>query len=242
MRSVPEHVAIIMDGNGRWATARGKPRLEGHKAGSDAARLVVESAAELGIKHLTLFGFSSENWNRPAEEVNGLISLLRFYLKKEVSELNKNGVRLLVIGDRDRFDDEIKKLINNAEKLTANNTKITVTVAFSYGGRQDIVNAAQNIAKKVQSGELQISEIDEDIFSKNLMTKELPDPDLIIRTSGENRVSNFLMWQMAYSEILFTNALWPDFSKKDLEEAIEEFNNRERRYGSVPDSKIIGTK
>ncbi len=239
MTTIPKHVAIIMDGNGRWATARGMNRLEGHKQGAEAARTIVESAAELGIEYLTLFGFSTENWNRPEEEVIGLVALLRYYLKKEVAELHKNDVRLLVIGDRDRFDDEIINLIESAEKLTANNKKITVTVAFSYSGRQDIVTTVKDLAEKVQCGELLVSDIDEETFAQNLMTKNTPDPDLVIRTSGENRVSNFLMWQMAYAEILFTETLWPDFAKVDLEKAIDEFSNRERRFGSIPGSKNV---
>jgi len=239
MSEMPKHVAIIMDGNGRWATARGLKRSEGHRKGAEATRKVVEAAAELGVKYLTLFAFSSENWNRPEEEVIDLMNLLRFYLKKEISELNKNNVRLLVIGDRSRLSDDIVKLIEKAEALTKDNDKITVTIALNYGGRQDIVFAAKEIAEKVKSGTLEIDEINENIFSQYLMTKDIPDPDVMIRTSGESRLSNFLMWQLAYTELYFTSVFWPDFSKEDIVEAIEYFKNRDRRYGGTSKVEVI---
>jgi len=239
MKSVPKHVAIIMDGNGRWATARGLGRNDGHKKGAEAARLAVETAAELGIEYLTLFGFSSENWKRPKDEIIGLMNLLRFYLKKELSNLQKKGVSLKVIGDRNRLDDDIIELIEKAEELTKDNKKITVTLALSYGGRQDIVFAAKELAKKVSSKELDIEEIDEDIFAENLMTNEMPNPDLVIRTSGENRISNFLIWDIAYSELYFTEVLWPDFSKEDMLSALNFFKKCDRRYGGTSSRAAI---
>jgi undecaprenyl diphosphate synthase len=222
-----------MDGNGRWAAARGLSRAEGHKKGAEAARQAVESAKDLGIRYLTLFSFSSENWNRPAVEIDGLMNLLRYYLKKETAELHKGGARLLIIGDRAKLSQDIVALIENAETLTRNNDKITVVIALSYGGRQDILFAAKELARQAKAGLVDIEKADEDIFSQYLMTKEIPDPDLMIRTSGESRISNFLMWQLAYAELFFTPTLWPDFSKKDMEAAVEFFNGRERRYGGI---------
>ncbi len=233
---LPRHVAIIMDGNGRWATARGLTRTEGHRKGAEAARHAVEAAGELGIKYITLFAFSSENWNRPADEVNDLMNLLRYYLKKETAELHKNGARIRVIGDRTALPHDIVKLIENAENLTRDNTKITVVLALNYGGRQDIVSAAKDLAKQVKAGEADLSQIDENSFSGYLMTGDIPDPDLMIRTSGESRISNFLLWQMAYAELYFTDTLWPDFSKKDLEQAVAYFAGRDRRYGGLSQS------
>ena len=235
-QNIPQHVAIIMDGNGRWATARGLSRTEGHRKGAEAARHVVTSAGELGIPYLTLFAFSSENWNRPADEVSDLMSLLRYYLKKETAELHKNGARIRVIGDRAALPLDIVKLIENAESLTRDNAKITVVLALNYGGRQDIVFAAKELARQVKAGETDIARIDENSFSRHMMTGDIPDPDLMIRTSGESRISNFLLWQMAYAELYFTDTLWPDFSKKDLEQAIAFFSSRDRRYGGLSQS------
>jgi undecaprenyl diphosphate synthase len=231
--NTPKHVAIIMDGNGRWATARGLSRAEGHRKGAEAARLVVDSAKELGIPYLTLFSFSSENWNRPAEEIEDLMNLLRYYLKKETAELHKGGARLLVIGDRTRLSHDIVQLIENAETLTKNNEQIIVVIALSYGGRQDIVFAARELARQAKAGAIDPEKMDEDIFSQYLMTEGIPDPDLMIRTSGESRISNFMMWQLAYAELFFTETLWPDFSKKDMEAAVAFFNSRDRRYGGI---------
>ncbi len=235
-QNMPAHVAIIMDGNGRWATARGLTRTEGHRKGAEAARHVVEAAGELGIRYLTLFAFSSENWNRPADEVSDLMNLLRYYLKKETAELHKNGAQIRVIGDRTALPHDIAKLIDNAENLTRDNMKITVVLALNYGGRQDIIFAAKQLAKQVQAGEADLAQIDENSFSGYLMTGDMPDPDLMIRTSGESRISNFLLWQMAYAELYFTDTLWPDFSKKDLEQAIAFFSSRDRRYGGLSQS------
>jgi undecaprenyl diphosphate synthase len=231
-RPIPRHIAIIMDGNGRWAQARGLPRIAGHRRGAEAARRAVIAAAELGVPYLTLFGFSSENWRRPSGEIQDLMGLLRHYLRGEIAELHRNGVRLKVIGELGRLDRDIIEMIEHAEAMTRDNARITVTIALSYGGRAEIVAAVRAIAQRVQSGSLASEAIDEDCFARHLFTANLPDPDLLIRTSGEQRISNFLLWQSAYSEFVFTKTLWPDFSKRDLEEAIDEFCGRERRYGA----------
>ena len=232
-RPVPRHIAIIMDGNGRWAQARGLPRIAGHRHGAEAARRAVTAAAELGVPYLTLFGFSSENWRRPSGEIHDLMGLLRHYLRGEIAELHRNGVRLRVIGELGRLDPDIIEMIERAEAMTRDNARITVTIALSYGGRAEIVAAVRAIAQRVQSGSLAAAAIDEDCFTRYLFTAGLPDPDLLIRTSGEQRISNFLLWQSAYSEFVFTKTLWPDFSKHDLEEAIDEFCGRDRRYGAA---------
>lgn len=229
---VPRHVAVIMDGNGRWANARGLPRTAGHKQGAETVRRIVQAAGELDIEYLTLFGFSSENWRRPESEIKELMKLLRYYLRSETAELHKNGVRMKVIGDRSAFDDDIVTLIENAEELTQDNEKITVLIALNYGGRHDILQAAQLMAKDTDVEALSSEEL-EQRFSQHLMTGEYPDPDILIRTSGEQRISNFLLWQCAYTEFVFTPTLWPDFSKKDLELALAEYAARERRYGAV---------
>ena len=231
--TAPGHVAIIMDGNGRWAKARGLPRTAGHKKGVDAVRRTVEAARELGIGTLTIFSFSSENWRRPEEEVSDLMGLLRFYLRSEVAELHRAGVRLRVIGDRTRLSEDINRLIDNAEGLTRDNRVMTLVVALSYGSRLEIVHAARRLAEEVAAGRLSPEAIDEDALSARLYTAEIPDPDLIIRTSGEKRISNFLLWQAAYAELVFVDTLWPDFTKRDLEAAIEEFHRRERRFGAT---------
>ncbi|WP_434618816.1 isoprenyl transferase [Azospirillum sp. B2RO_4] len=231
--TAPGHVAIIMDGNGRWAKARGLPRTAGHKKGVDAVRRTVEAARELGIGTLTIFSFSSENWRRPEEEVSDLMGLLRFYLRSEVAELHRAGVRLRVIGDRTRLSEDINRLIDNAEGLTRDNKVMTLVVALSYGSRLEIVHAARRLAEEVAAGRLKPEAIDEDALSARLYTADIPDPDLIIRTSGEKRISNFLLWQAAYAELVFVDTLWPDFTKRDLEAAIEEFHRRERRFGAT---------
>jgi undecaprenyl diphosphate synthase len=231
-RSVPRHVAIIMDGNGRWAKARGLPRIAGHRSGAEAARRAVTAAAELGIPYLTLFGFSSENWKRPSTEISDLMGLLRHYLHGEIAELHRNGVRLKVIGELSKLDPDIISLIEHAEALTRDNSRIYLTMALSYGGRAEIVAAVRAIARLVAAGKLAADAIDEDCLTRHMFTADIPDPDLLIRTSGEQRISNFLLWQCAYSELVFTKTLWPDFSKCDLEQAVDEFCGRERRYGS----------
>jgi undecaprenyl diphosphate synthase len=236
-RSLPRHVAIIMDGNGRWAKARGLPRIAGHRRGAEAARRAVIAAAEIGIPYLTLFGFSSENWKRPLGEIQDLMGLLRHYLRGEIAELHRNGVRLRVIGEFGRLAPDIITLIEHAEAMTRDNSRITLTIALSYGGRAEIVAAVRAIAEQVASGGLAAATVDEECLSRHLFTVGLPDPDLLIRTSGEQRISNFLLWQCAYSELVFTKTLWPDFSKDNLEQAIDEFCGRERRYGASVGSR-----
>lgn len=231
--TVPQHVAIIMDGNGRWAAAKGLPRVAGHRQGAEAVRRVVQASAEFSIPYLTLFGFSSENWKRPIQEVDDLMGLLRRYLRSEISELHEAGVKLQVIGDRNRLSGDLVRLIADAETRTAGNGGLCLTVALSYGGRQEIVEAARTLARAVAEGRLAVEEIDEERFAGALQTKDLPPPDLLIRTSGEQRISNFLLWQLAYAELVFTDRLWPDFDKSDLAAAIAEFQRRERRYGAV---------
>ena len=231
--AVPRHVAIIMDGNGRWAKARGLPRTVGHREGAEALRRVVRASAEFGVAYLTVFGFSSENWKRPAAEVTDLMGLLRLYLRKEIAEIDRNGVRLRVIGDRDRLSADIILLIEEAEGRTAANTRLNLTVALSYGGRAEIVSAAQQLARAVRAGSLDPEDIDELAFQRHLFTADIPDPDLVIRTSGEKRISNFLLWQSAYAEYVFMDKLWPDFAGDDLKSAIVEFSGRKRRYGAA---------
>jgi undecaprenyl diphosphate synthase len=231
--SPPKHVAIIMDGNGRWAVSRGLPRTAGHHRGAEAVRRTVIGAAELGIAYLTLFGFSSENWKRPPTEVDDLMGLLRLYLRSEIAELHRNGVRVKVIGDRERLSRDLVKMIVGAEEMTAGNRTLQLTVALSYGGRSEIAGAARLIAERVRAGAIDPAAIDEELFQAHLLTAGVPDPDLVIRTSGEKRLSNFLLWQTAYSELVFLDRLWPDFTKQDLEEAIREFRSRDRRYGAT---------
>jgi undecaprenyl diphosphate synthase len=236
-RSLPRHIAIIMDGNGRWAQARGLPRIAGHRQGAEAVRRTVRAAGELGIPYLTLFGFSSENWKRPLAEIDDLMGLLRHYLRGEIAELHRNNVRLRVIGDRQRLAPDIVTLIANAEGLTRENCGVNLTIALSYGGRAEIAAAVRAIAAKAKEGGLAPDEIDEDVISHHLFTADIPDPDLLIRTSGEQRISNFLLWQCAYSELVFTKTLWPDFGQADLAQAIADFGGRERRYGASVGSR-----
>ena len=233
----PAHVAIIMDGNGRWAKARGLPRIAGHRRGAEAVRRTVEAAGEFGIRYLTLFGFSSENWKRPAGEVDDLMGLLRHYIRAEIAELQAKGVCLRIIGERARLPRDIVALIDNAEALTAGNAGLRLAIALSYGGRVEIVSAARAIAAAVAAGKLAAEDIDESVFARHLLTVGMPDPDLVIRTSGEQRLSNFLLWQTAYSELVFTNTLWPDFGKADLETALRDYQGRDRRYGASVGSR-----
>ena len=229
----PIHVAIIMDGNGRWAKARGLPRVAGHKRGAEAVRRTVTGAAELGIQYLTLYGFSSENWKRPAAEIDDLMGLLRLYLVNEIEELHQKGVRLRVIGQRSRLQADIVRLIEHAEQHTAANRRLNLTVALSYGGRAEIAEAARRVAEEVRAGRLEPAQVDERRFERFLYTSDMPDPDLLIRTSGEKRISNFLLWQCAYAELVFLDRLWPDFTRDDLEKAITEYHGRDRRYGAA---------
>ena len=233
---VPVHIAIIMDGNGRWAKARGLPRTAGHRAGVQAVRRIVGAAIEFGVSYLTLYGFSSENWKRPLGEVDDLMGLLRRHLQDDIAKLAEEGVRLCVIGERERLPIDIVRLIGDAEERTKANDRITVAIAISYGSRQEIAAAARYLAARAAAGKIDPNAIDEGIFESCLMTAGMPDPDLVIRTSGEQRISNFLLWQSAYSELIFIDKLWPDFSKEDLAEAIREFQQRDRRYGAIASS------
>jgi undecaprenyl diphosphate synthase len=231
--AVPRHVAIIMDGNGRWAAARGLPRSEGHRRGVEAVRRAVRAAGDLGIGTLTLFSFSSENWSRPASEIRDLMGLLRRFIRHDLLELHKNGVHVRVIGERDDLDPEIRGLLEEAEELTRDNDKLTLVVAFNYGARAEIARAAQRLAREVAAGRLPLSAVTEDKLASLLDAPEIPDPDLIIRTSGEQRLSNFLLWQAAYSELVFVPTYWPDFDRSTLENAIAEYRRRERRFGGL---------
>lgn len=231
------HVAIIMDGNGRWATRRGLPRSAGHRQGAEAARRTVQAAIDLGIEHLTLYSFSIENWRRPTEEIADLMALLRRYLKSEIADLHKNGVRLSVIGDRQRLPDDIVRLVEEGESRTRDNDRLHLLMALSYGGRQELVAAVRALAQQVKAGQLEPGSIDEDLMQSFLWTAGVPDPDLLIRTSGEQRLSNFLLWQSAYSELVFVDKLWPDFGKEDLAAAVAEFQQRDRRYGATASSR-----
>ncbi len=225
-----------MDGNGRWARARGLPRAAGHRQGSEAVRRTVAGAIELGISYLTLYGFSSENWKRPVSEVEDLMGLLRRYLQAEIAELHKKGIRLRVIGERSRLPRDIVRLIDDAETQTAGMDRLNLVMAISYGGRQDIAAAARRLAEEAAAGRLDPSAIDTRRVADALSTRGIPDPDLVIRTSGEKRISNFLLWQSAYSELVFVDKLWPDFGKEDLADAIREFQQRDRRYGVAVES------
>lgn len=230
----PKHVAIIMDGNGRWAAKNGVSRGKGHRKGADAVREAIEGAINSGVSYLTLYAFSSENWNRPAEEVSDLMGLLRMYLKKEVRTLSKEGVRLRVIGQRRTLSQDIKNMIETAEEQTKANSRLTLVIALSYGSRDEIVHAVKAIARSVKSGSQSIETIDEHSVEQALFTYGIPDPDLIIRTSGEQRLSNFLLWQSAYAEFLFTPVLWPDFTSQTFSDAVEDYMSRDRRFGARP--------
>ena len=231
--AVPEHVAIIMDGNGRWAEARGMPRSAGHKRGVEAVRSAVRAAGELGVTTLTLFAFSSENWSRPENEVSDLMGLLKLFIRRDLAELHKEGVRVSIIGSRHDVPADILALLQEAERLTRDNTRTRLVIAFNYGARDEIVRAARRLAQAAKAGELDPDTIDASTFARELDTSEWRDPDLIIRTSGEQRLSNFLLWQAAYSEFVFLDCHWPDFGKSDLEQALEIYAGRERRYGGL---------
>lgn len=231
--ALPAHVAIIMDGNGRWAKARGLPRAAGHQRGSEAVRRAVEAGRELGISYLTLYAFSSENWKRPPSEVDDLMGLLRLYLRRELRSLDRHNVRIRFIGDWRALAPDIVALIEEAVGTTANNTGLTLVIAVNYGSRNELLSATKAIAQAVRDGRLEPEAVSETVFAQYLNTSDIPDPDLIIRTSGEQRLSNFLLWQAAYSELLFMDILWPDFNKASLEQAVDEFLGRERRYGAA---------
>ncbi|MBL4746706.1 MAG: isoprenyl transferase [Flavobacteriaceae bacterium] len=230
---LPKHIAIIMDGNGRWAKEQGKPRIFGHKHGVASVRETLETAVDLGIEYLTLYAFSTENWNRPKLEVTALMNILVSSLKKEVGRMQQNNVKLNVIGNMDALPSSVRKKLQEVMALTKNNTKITLSLALSYGSREEIVNAIKKISEKVVNNSIKIEEIDEKVINNHLYTFSLPDVDLLIRTSGEQRISNFLLWQIAYSELYFTNVCWPDFKRPHLIEAITTYQNRERRFGKT---------
>ncbi len=232
---LPKHVAIIMDGNGRWAKERGKPRVFGHHNGVTAVREVTEAAAELGISYMTLYSFSTENWNRPALEVMALMTLLVDTINKEVTTLNKNNIRLQAIGDLSKLPERTHKALLKGIESTQNNTRMTLVLALNYSAKWEILHAVQNIAQQVADQQVQPNEINEDLFEAQLSTHGMPDPELMIRTSGEHRLSNFLLWQLAYAEFYFTDTFWPDFRKDDFYKAIVEFQNRERRFGKTGD-------
>jgi undecaprenyl diphosphate synthase len=231
--NIPTHIAIIMDGNGRWAKARHLPRVEGHRVGVESVRTVLRTCGELGVKYLTLYAFSVENWNRPQDEVDTLMKYLARFLKSEIAELNKNNVRLEVIGQVYRLPEFVQEQLAKTQAALSKNTGLTLILALSYGGRTEIVEATRAIAEKIKRGELEPAEITEQVISQHLYTRHVPDPDLLIRTSGEMRVSNFLLWQISYSEFVVTSTLWPDFRRPQLIEALEEYARRHRRFGGV---------
>ena len=233
LEKLPSHIAVIMDGNGRWAKKHGMPRVFGHRNGVKSVREVTEAAAELGVGYLTLYAFSTENWNRPPTEVNALMTLLVETIKAEVKTLNKNNIRLQAIGDISKLPPKSHKALLQAIEDTKENTRMTLVLALNYSAKWEIVNAVKKIAKEVESGQLNSDGIDENTVVNSLETKDMPDPELLIRTSGETRISNFLLWQIAYSELYFTPVFWPDFRKKDLYQAIIDFQQRERRFGKI---------
>jgi len=231
--NIPEHIAIIMDGNGRWAKEKKLPRTMGHRAGVESIRRIIKESHILGIKYLTLYAFSTENWKRPKEEVGALMKLLVEYLRSEIEELNANGVVIKILGDTTKLSDECQKEINDAVELTKNNKGVVVNIAFNYGGRDEILRAVKAVSKDVEKGIINPNDITDNIFENYLYTKGTPDPDLIIRPSGEKRISNFLLWQCAYSEFWYSNVNWPDFKESDLHRAIYDYQNRDRRFGGV---------
>jgi undecaprenyl diphosphate synthase len=231
-KAFPSHISVIMDGNGRWAKNRNLPRIAGHRKGAESVREVIAACKEMQIPYLTLYAFSSENWNRPAKEVEGLMKLLQFYLNKELGQLHENNICLKIIGDRTLLSKKINDQIESAELLTKDNNSLYLTIALSYGGRQEIVNAVKNAALDVVANKVSIDTIDENLFEKYLYTKDIPDPDILIRTGSEKRLSNFLLWQMAYTELFFVDILWPDLKKHHIKEILAEFTKRERRYGT----------
>lgn len=229
----PEHIAIIMDGNGRWANGRGLPRAVGHERGVEALRRTVEAAQEIGLKNLTVYSFSTENWRRPVSEVNALFGLLKAYVKRDLNRLAQEGVKIRILGTRQGLPEDILELVERAEARTADNHAFNLCIAFNYGGREEVLRAAKAMASAVADGKVSCADVDETAFAEFLDTKELPDPDILIRTSGEYRLSNFLIWQAAYAELVFMDVLWPDFGKQHLLEAIEIYRKRERRFGGL---------
>ena len=232
-KTVPKHVAIIMDGNGRWAQSRGLPRAAGHRKGVEAVRRTVRAAIELGVPYLTLFSFSSENWNRPASEIDDLMGLVRGYVRRDLTDLHQNGVRLRMLGEREGIEADLLAMIDEGVALTRNNTALNLIIAFNYGSRAEIAKAARTLAQQAVDGKITPADITPERMTDALDTQGLPDPDLLIRTSGELRLSNFLLWQSAYTEFVFLEACWPDFGRELLEQAIAEFRNRHRRFGGI---------
>ena len=230
---LPKHIAIIMDGNGRWAKKRGLPRSAGHKVGATTFKDITKYCSNIGIKHLTVYAFSTENWKRPIEEINYLMELFKEYLEDALTEFKDENIRVIFLGDKNAFSKELRELINETEESSKNNDGMVLNIAMNYGGRDEIVTAVKAISQKVKDGELDINEINQKLFSDNLYTKGQPDPDLIIRPSGEYRISNFLLWQSAYSEYVIMDILWPDFKTKDIDRALEEYLHRNRRFGGV---------
>ena len=230
---LPRHVAIIMDGNGRWAKSRKKPRLYGHKVGADSVRDIVESCREIGIRYLTLYAFSSENWQRPAQEVTGLMSILKRYLEAELPRMQKNDIRLMSIGNRQRLPESVREVLVNSIEATAGNSQLTLNLALSYGGRDELVRAVKKIGGSCRDGHLDIEAISEETITEHLDTAAMPDPDLLIRTGGEARLSNFLLWQLSYAEIYFTEIMWPDFRREIFLQALQDYQARERRFGRI---------
>lgn len=233
LNNLPKHIAIIMDGNGRWAKKRGLPRAAGHKAGIDTVRKIIKYSSKIGIKYLTLYTFSTENWKRPISEVDALMKLFLFYLKKEIPELDKNNVKLNFIGELSAFNEEILNAIKSADERLCSNTGLVVNLAVNYGGRGDIIQAVKRIAKEDRLGKIDADKLNMDEFKNYLYTSDIPDPDLLIRPGGEYRISNFLLWQIAYSELWFSDVLWPDFSEDDLDKAIYDYQHRQRRFGGL---------
>src|SRR5690554_488666 len=231
LKKCPEHIAVIMDGNGRWAQQHGEVRLFGHSTGVEAVREVLKACVDLGVRHLTLYAFSTENWNRPKEEVDGLMNLMVETISNEVSELDENNIRLRTIGDSSGLPDACRLELSRAMEATKTNDSLDLILALNYSARWEIVNAAKRLARKIESGELKSTEIDDVAFSNEMCLSDVPDPELLIRTSGEVRISNFMLWQIAYSELYFTDKLWPDFKREDLYAAIIDYQNRERRFG-----------
>lgn len=238
--AVPRHIAIIMDGNGRWANSRGLPRKLGHRMGVEAVRRTVRAAMEFKVPYVTLFSFSSENWARPATEIDDLMGLLKRFIRRDLEELHKAGVAIRVIGERGRVDPELLALIDDARVQTKDNQALTLVIAFNYGARAEIANAARRLAERVQRGEMEVNAITEAALAQELDTHGIPDPDLVIRTSGEQRLSNFLLWQAAYAELIFMDVKWPDFGREQLQQAISIFQSRDRRFGGIP-QEVLGS-
>jgi len=237
-QDIPQHIAIIMDGNGRWAKSRGLERADGHRQGAETVKTIVKAAARAGVKYLTLYAFSTENWKRPQEEVDAIMDLLVFMLERETEELNRNGVRLMTIGDIGKLSEKARSSLQNSIDVTSGNKTLTLVIALNYGSRDEILRAVNNLSRDCCDGKLSAGSIDEKTFGNYLYTSEMPDPDLLIRTSGEQRISNYLLWQLAYTELYFTPVTWPDFGEEEFKKALVTYSSRERRYGMTGDQII----